>query len=103
MHIISTILSESIFLIREIGDTECVYLKLSAIVEVNLWRLPNSDVPCDIFIIIIIIINFFRRVFSQYTEAIAHHLFEAKRFSKKYGNKGSTFNYLQADVNLVST
>ena len=25
VHIISTILSESIFLIREIGDTECVY------------------------------------------------------------------------------
>ena len=34
VHIISTILSESIFLISEIGDTECVY--------VGYFETPNS-------------------------------------------------------------
>ena len=44
---------------------------LSFIEEVNFWRPLKTVVSCDLFIIIIIvfIINFFRRVFSGYTEA----------------------------------
>ena len=41
---------------------------LSFIAEVNFWRLTKTVVSCELFIIIIII-NFFRRVFSKYTEA----------------------------------
>ena len=45
---------------------------LSFIAEVNLWCPPKTILSCDLFInIIIIIINFFRRVFSEYTEEIA--------------------------------
>ena len=46
---------------------------LSFIAEVNFWRPPKTVVSCDLFInIIIIIINFFRRVFSEYT---LYHLY----------------------------
>ena len=41
---------------------------LSFIAEVNFWCLPKTVVSCDKFILVIII-NFFRRVFSEYTEA----------------------------------
>ena len=41
--------------------------------EVNFWHPPKTIVSCDKFIIIIIIM-FFRRVFSKYTEAIATSL-----------------------------
>ena len=46
---------------------------LSFIVEVNFWRPPKPVNSCDLFIpiIIIIIIIFFRQVFSECTEAIA--------------------------------
>ena len=46
---------------------------LSFMAEVNFWRLPKTIVSCDKFIIIkiIIIINFFRRVFYEYAEASA--------------------------------
>ena len=48
---------------------------LSFIAEVNFWRPPKTVVSCDLFInIIIIIINFFRRVFFEYTEATATSL-----------------------------
>ena len=47
---------------------------LSFIAEVNFWRPLKTVVSCDFFIIIIIIINFFRRVFSECTEAIATSL-----------------------------
>ena len=42
--------------------------------EVNFWRTLKTVVSCDLFIIIIIIINFFRRVFSEYTGANATSL-----------------------------
>ena len=44
--------------------------------EVNFWRPCKTVVSCDKFIniIIIIIINFFRRVFSVYTEAVTTSL-----------------------------
>ena len=43
--------------------------------EVNFWRPLKTFVSCDLFIIIIIFfINFFRRVFSEYTEANATSL-----------------------------
>ena len=41
--------------------------------EVNFWHLLKTIVSCDLFIIIIII-NFFRRVFSEFTEANATSL-----------------------------
>ena len=44
---------------------------LCFIEEVNFWRPPKTIVSCDLFIIIIIIINFFRRVLS---ECSLHHL-----------------------------
>ena len=49
---------------------------LSFVAEVNFWCPPKTVVSCDLFIIIIIIIifNFFRRVFSKCTEAIATSL-----------------------------
>ena len=47
---------------------------LSFIAEVNFWSPPKTIVSCDIFIIIINIINFFRRVFSKYTEAVTTFL-----------------------------
>ena len=43
---------------------------LCFIAEVNFWCLPKTVVSCDSFIIIVIII-FFRQVFSESTEAIA--------------------------------
>ena len=42
---------------------------LCFIAEVNFWCLPKTVVSCDSFIIIVIII-FFRQVFSESTEAI---------------------------------
>ena len=48
---------------------------LSFIAEVNFWCPPKTVVSCDLFIIIIIIIiSFFRKVFSEYNEAIATSL-----------------------------
>ena len=50
---------------------------LSFIAEVNFWRLLKTVISCDLFIyiiIIIIIIHFFRQVFSEYTEAITTSL-----------------------------
>ena len=46
---------------------------LSFIAEVNFWRPPKPIDSCDLFIpiIIIIIIIFFRQVFSECTETIA--------------------------------
>ena len=44
---------------------------LSFIAEVNFWHPLKNIVSCDLFIIIIIVINFFRRVFSEYTEVNA--------------------------------
>ena len=46
---------------------------LCFIVEDNFWHPPRSVISCDSSIIIIII-NFFRRVFSEYTEANATSL-----------------------------
>ena len=46
---------------------------LCFIVEVNFWRPPKTVDSCDLFILIIIIF-FFRRVFSECTEAIATSL-----------------------------
>ena len=51
----------------------------SFIAEVNFWRPLKTIISCDLFIIIIIviifiIINFFRRVFSEYTEVNATSL-----------------------------
>ena len=45
---------------------------LSFITEVSFWRPLKTIISCDLFIkiIIIIIINFFRRVFSECTEVI---------------------------------
>ena len=48
------------------------FFKLSLIAEVNFWCPPKTVVSCDLFIIIII--NFFRRVFSEYTEAVTTSL-----------------------------
>ena len=45
---------------------------LSFIMEVNFWCPPKTVVFCDLFKIIII--NFFRRVFSEYTEAVSTSL-----------------------------
>ena len=42
------------------------------IVVVNFWRPPKTVISCDLFIIIII--NFFGRVFSEYTEAVTTSL-----------------------------
>ena len=52
------------------------FSSLIFIAKVNFWRPPKTAVSCDKFIviIIIIIINFFRRVFSECTEAIATSL-----------------------------
>ena len=51
---------------------------LCFIAEVNFWRPPKTVVSCDLFIIkiiiIIIIIHFFIRVFSEFTEAITTSL-----------------------------
>ena len=47
---------------------------LSFIAEVNFWHPPKKNVSCDKFIMIIIVIYFFRRVFSECTEAIATSL-----------------------------
>ena len=47
--------------------------------EVNYWCPPQTVVSCDLFIILIIaiiIINFFRRVFSECTEANATSLIQ---------------------------
>ena len=46
---------------------------LSSIAEVSFWRPLKTVISCDLFIIIIIIIfiiNFFKRAFSECTEAI---------------------------------
>ena len=48
-------------------------LKSTIMVEVNFWRPLKTIVSCDLFIIIFII-NFFRLVFSEYTEANATSL-----------------------------
>ena len=42
--------------------------------EFNFWHLPKTVVSCDLFKIIIIIINFFRWVFSEYTESVTTSL-----------------------------
>ena len=51
---------------------------LSFIEEVYFWRPLKTVISCSLFIIIIIIItiiiHFFRRVFSEYTEAITTSL-----------------------------
>ena len=44
---------------------------LSFVAEVNFWRLIKTIISCNLFIIII---NFFRRVFSEFTEANATSL-----------------------------
>ena len=51
------------------------FLGLSFIAEVNFWHTLKIVVFCDLFIIImIILIKFFRRVFSECTEAITTSL-----------------------------
>ena len=48
---------------------------LCFIAEVNIWRMPKTVDSCDLFILIlIIIIIFFIRVFSECTVAIATSL-----------------------------
>ena len=56
---------------------------LSFIVEVNFWHPLITVVSCDLFItiIIIIIIHFFRRVFSECTEVIATSLIPTRYHS----------------------
>ena len=44
---------------------------LSFIAEIKIWLPPNAVISSDLFIIIIIIINLFRRVFSEHISANA--------------------------------
>ena len=49
---------------HHISSLSHLWVQLST--DVNFWRALITDISCDLFIIII---NFFRRVFSAYTEA----------------------------------
>ena len=66
VHFNSSDIHYSVFTVYQHFSGLCV------LAEVNFWRMPKTDVSCDLFIIIITIIfnNFFRWVLSEYSEAV---------------------------------